>query len=257
MEKEKDMFDPNRLPEIDSATQYPSIFTYHALGNKGRLTDEATEFEGDVVLTEKVDGTNGRIVLFPDGDYLIGSRKELLYAKGDRVANPTLGIVSALRPLAEQLAKPTDTGQIYTLFLEVYGSGIGAAAKQYSTTGLTGYRLFDIARFNPDVLTWNRERIASWRDNGGQDFHTETEMLNYALAVNIPLTPRLGRVPAQALPKGIAGMQQWLLDALPSTRVALDDGAKGQAEGIVLRTEDRKIIAKARFEDYARTLRSK
>lgn len=41
---------------------------------------------------------------------------------------------------------------------------------------------------------------------------------------------------------------------LPATQVALSDNALGRAEGVVLRTKDRSRIAKARFEDYARTL---
>jgi hypothetical protein len=38
-------------------------------------------------------------------------------------------------------------------------------------------------------------------------------------------------------------------------RPALDGAAGGQAEGIVLRSADRRTIAKARFHDYDRTLR--
>jgi hypothetical protein len=37
--------------------------------------------------------------------------------------------------------------------------------------------------------------------------------------------------------------------------VSIDDGGGGWAEGIVLRTPDRSVIAKARFQDYNRTLR--
>ncbi len=71
-------------------TKYPSIPTYHALDPRnGGLLDETVPFTGTVLATEKVDGTNARIVQLPDGGYLLGSREELLYAKGDLIGNPS------------------------------------------------------------------------------------------------------------------------------------------------------------------------
>jgi len=72
------------LRKLNSLTRYPSIPTDHVMGEKGRLTDELSEdFSGEpVYATEKVDGTNSRIVFTPDGSYLIGSREEFLHAKG-------------------------------------------------------------------------------------------------------------------------------------------------------------------------------
>ncbi|MCU1617221.1 MAG: hypothetical protein JWO98_4761, partial [Frankiales bacterium] len=61
-----DSLRPVDLAALNSATKYPSIPTYHELDPKnGGLLEIPTAFEGDVVLTEKVDGTNGRIVLLP------------------------------------------------------------------------------------------------------------------------------------------------------------------------------------------------
>ena len=71
VEKETMMID---LEALNSATKYPSIRTYHALGERGSLTEEVTGFHGDVVLSEKIDGSNSRIIRLPDGDWLIGSR---------------------------------------------------------------------------------------------------------------------------------------------------------------------------------------
>ncbi|WP_043463946.1 hypothetical protein [Kitasatospora sp. MBT66] len=53
----------------------------------------------------------------------------------------------------------------------------------------------------------------------------------------------------------IKWMHRWLGEVIPATRVALDDGAVGGAEGIVLRDASRRVIAKARFQDYERTLK--
>lgn len=70
-------------------TKYPSILTYHKLGEKGKLLDEVqVPFDQPAILAEKIDGVNSRIIIFPDGLYIIGSREELLYAKGDLIGNP-------------------------------------------------------------------------------------------------------------------------------------------------------------------------
>lgn len=251
------MFDFDRL---NSATKYPSILTYHALGERGPLTDERTHSwhelheDTEVVLTEKVDGTNARVIRMPDGDWFIGCREELLTCKGDRVANPMLGIVEAVRGWADQL---TDTASpfVQVFFVEVYGHKIGRAAGQYTGEGKVGFRLFDAALVSPTILSWEREEIASWREHGGQAFATEEGLWRAAKVSGAPLVPRLGTVRASALPTDVEGMHTWLTTALPATQVALDDEGRGAAEGIVLRTKDRRIIAKARCEDYARTLK--
>lgn len=100
------------LKKINSLTKYPSILTYHQLGERGRLNDVLTESRGfaeldDVFVYEKVDGENSRIILLKNDnnevDYLIGSREELLYAKGDRIGNPYGNIAEFLKPLAEKV----------------------------------------------------------------------------------------------------------------------------------------------------------
>lgn len=48
---------------------------------------------------------------------------------------------------------------------------------QYTGGGNFGFRLFDVAHTPQDALTWPRERIASWREHGGQSFATEDELV--------------------------------------------------------------------------------
>ncbi|WP_433084605.1 RNA ligase family protein [Dactylosporangium sp. CA-052675] len=239
------------LRALNSLTKYPSIPTYHELDPRdGRLLESATAFPGDVIATEKVDGTNSRIVLLPDGGYLIGSREEFLHARGDVVANPALGIVEQLRPLAERLASP---GSLRVYYLELYGGRIGGAARQYTADPARfGHRLFDVLLLDDwaAALTWTRPAISAWRESGGQPFATEERLAALAQAAGVELTPRLFRT--GALPGSIAGMRALLAERLPETLVGLD-GAKGRAEGIVFRAPDRTVIAKARFQDYART----
>lgn len=245
------------LAALNSATKYPSIPTYHQLDPEdGSLLETVMLFDGQVTLTEKVDGTNARIILLPDGDWFIGSREELLIAKGDRVFNQMLSIVETLYSLARMVTLPIKS--LAVLYLEVYGHGIGSNAKQYTTGKSTGYRLFDIAFVQPNVLGWPRDRIASWRDHGGQDYIDESMLQQVSSDMGIPLTPRLGSVDAGELPVSIEDTHEWLTKHLPSTQVRLDEDGNPQnnrAEGIVLRNDRRKIIAKAKLNNYERTLR--
>ncbi|MFI5907422.1 RNA ligase family protein [Dactylosporangium sp. NPDC051541] len=242
------------LRALNSPTKYPSIPTYHELDPRnGGLLESATAFPGDVIATEKVDGTNSRLVLLPDGNYLIGSREELLYARGDLIGNPALGIVEQLRAVADRLIAVHDGG-IHVYCLELYGGKVGGAAKQYTKDSARfGWRLFDVVLLEnwATALTWPQAQISAWREAGGQPYADEERLQDLAATARLELTPRLFR--ADALPTSIEGMRELLTSRLPETLVGLD-GTRGRAEGIVFRTPDRKVIAKARFQDYARTL---
>lgn len=247
------------LPAINSMTEYPSIPTYHALGPRGALLEERVAFGGagtPVVLTEKVDGANARIIALPDGSYLIGSRKELLYAEGDIVANPAQGIVSTLRPVADRLSATAQwTDSIVVYYFEVYGGKVGKAAKEYTRNEQYGYRLFDIVQigYYANYLTWPKADLASWRDNGGQEFYHEGSLTSEASALGVELTPRLAVLDAADLPSTVEEMGDFLAVRIPVTGVPIGGSKPGRAEGLVLRTLDRSIVAKARFGDYART----
>lgn len=235
------------LDRLNSMTKYPSILVYHARGEKGKLLEEIqVEFDGPAIVTEKIDGTNGRIILFPDGFYLIGSREELLYAKGDLIGDQQLGIVAELKPVAEKLSLP-DILTVY--YFEVYGEGIGKNAMQYTGQQKTGHLLFDVAEIPCDELVGRTiEEIASWRDNGGQLFWAEEQLLQCGL----PLTPR---ITIDKLPITILDTHRWLHSILTSTKAALDAGGRGCPEGVVVRMPDRLRITKMKFKDYDRAAR--
>ena len=246
------------LRALNSLTKYPSIPTYHLLDPRnGGLQEEVVPFSGPVVGTEKVDGTNARMILTPGGGWLLGSREELLHARGDLIANPSQGIVAALKPVVDELA-PVAGDEIRVFYVELYGGKVGSAAKQYTTDPTRfGWRCFDVLAL-PDAaeqLAWPAERIAAWRDGGGQRFLAEDDLAAAASDAGLELTPRLFTMDAAELPTDLEKTSAWLAERLPKTRVPLDAGAPGGAEGIVLRTIDRGAIAKARFQDYARTLK--
>ncbi|HYF62755.1 MAG TPA: RNA ligase family protein [Herpetosiphonaceae bacterium] len=247
------------LGKLNSLTKYPSIQTYHRLDTaNGGLQEEPAIFRGTVLATEKVDGTNARIILAPDGDYLLGSREELLYARGDLIGNPALGIVEALKPVAERVrAALPPADEVLVLYGEVFGGKVTAASKQYTAERRVGFRLFDALRLGDyaGMLARPAAEIAAWRENGGQPFCAEAELLELAAACELELAPRLLMIDAEDVPLSVADTAAWLKERLPETLCRLDAAGGGQPEGIVMRTLDRAQIAKLRFEDYERTLR--
>jgi hypothetical protein len=247
------------LARLNSITKYPSIPTYHRMGERGELSDERVSFEGRVIGTEKVDGTNSRVILLPDGTYLIGSREELLYARGDLIGNPALGIVDAVRSTAERLAQSVKPEGIVVLFMETFGGSIGSNARQYTAEKRTGLRLFDVALMPDYEAPMGRSpaEISLWREGGGQPFAPVDELPAWAERAGIESVPALFDEDASPLPESIEEVHEFLSERLPSSRCALDEGAGCRAEGIVVRTADRRIIAKLRFEDYERTLRKR
>ncbi|HJP76115.1 MAG TPA: RNA ligase family protein [Pseudonocardiaceae bacterium] len=245
------------LTALNSLTKYPSIPTYHALDTaNGGLLDETVPFTGAVIGTEKVDGTNSRIISLPDGSYLLGSREELLYARGDLIGNPAQGIVAALRPFADALA-PVDDNEIRVHYVEVYGGKVTAASKQYTGERSVGYRLFDVAviRDYAELMALPPQQLSGWRESGGQPYLSEKDLAAVAERDGLTLTPRLFTIDAAELPVELDKTRAFLAEQLPRTRSALDEGAGGSAEGIVLRTSDRSTVAKARFQDYDRSLK--
>jgi len=167
------------LRKLNSMTKYPSIPTYHTLGERGALTEDAIAFTGRVIGREKIDGTNARMVFVGDGRYLLGSREEFLYARGDLIGNPALGIVDALRETADAFtaASPAD-GALLVCYGEIYGGNVTAGSKQYTGEKRVGFRVFDVATIPnvTELLKFAPERIAAWREDGGQTFHAEEDL---------------------------------------------------------------------------------
>jgi hypothetical protein len=253
------MFDIRRvdLGKLNSMTKYPSILTYHLLGDKGMLQERVqVPFEGRVLGTEKVDGTNTRLIFCPDGAALVGSREDLLWERRDLIGNPAMGIVEAVRELVRgHFAERCATNAVAVYFLEVFGRGIGAAAKNYTKEGRVGFRLFDVAFVEnyDEMLTWPPEKIAHWRDTGGQRYVDADRLAGIAQEIGVEPVPALFDTDVSALPTEMEATYQFLLRH-ESTRCKLDDGAAGVPEGVVVRSPDRSRIAKIRREDYERTL---
>ena len=244
------------LSKLNSLTKYPSIPTYHELGERGILKESHVDFaHNDIICTEKVDGTNARIIAMPDSSYILGSREDLLYASGDIIHNPALGIVDFIRPFANKFRHSDNCVRVF--YGELFGGKVGAASKNYSRTGAVGWRLFDVVEIwnYEELYALEKSKIAAWRDNGGQTFLSECDMLNLAESLGMSVTPRL--LLTESLPDTVSDTYSFLKAVSKDTLVALDDTANKASEGIVVRTSDRKLIAKIRHEDYERTIKKR
>ncbi|MEZ4369648.1 MAG: RNA ligase family protein [Polyangiaceae bacterium] len=240
------------LSRLESATRYPSILTYHAMDNRGRLSAElAVDFGSEPVFcTEKIDGTNLRIIFCEEGTF-VASRKELLHRVGERIANPALGMVDAAYELELFSRLRPGAAPVTVFYGELYGVKATQAHKAYSD-GRPGFRLFDVLELDRNFFELEIRRIAAWRDNGGQPFVSVERLATIAEQLGVERVPQLS---AEAPPQDLAGTQAWALRHLPESQAVLVEGASKRPEGIVVRTGDRKRIAKIRFEDYQRALR--
>lgn len=255
----------DKLDKINTATKYSSIPTYHEINNGTLNEQNYVKFPDNeyVTLTEKVDGVCSRIILLYSWDYFIGSRETLLHAAGDIIHNKELNIVDTLLPTANSLADngfgPDDPYTIITVYGEVYGGKIGGQWKNYTTDPYqTGFRIFDIAVINnvDSVFQMSLAELSIARDhNNIQTWYTEEQLQNFSDNTELPLAKRLGDIKSQNIPLRLEEMHAFLSDALPHTQESLSDKALGNPEGIVLRTSNRSVIAKARFEDYDKTLK--
>jgi hypothetical protein len=245
------------LTKLNSLTKYPSIPTYHTLGEKGRLTETVqVRFERDCVVTEKIDGTNARLVCTPEG-VLVGSREDFLWATGDLIHNPAMGIVAALRDHARSLRSVAPPASMLVIFGEVYGRNVGAAARNYTASGKIGFRVFDAFQIPLETVAMHLEspveHIAAWRENGGQPFMEVAALDALAREHTLERVPTLGTVSPQMMPASIVAAVDFL-GPFAQSQAQLDTTALGRSEGVVVRSSDRRQIAKLRFEDYRRTL---
>lgn len=255
------------LDKINSMTKYPEIPTRHVMVEKGMLsTDVGVGLTPDKFYqaTEKVDGTNTRMVFIKsryECDYLIGSREEILYAKGDRVHNMQMEIVPNLKKMAEsianQLVDEDACNGLYTIWGELYGGKMPAAKQYTKDKTVYAYRCFDMMYLDPveyiNVMKMPVEEISSWRRHGKQPFYSLAKLSQFRANYNIPGVPVVGMVFGRNVPTGIEDSYKFLAN-FRTTLAGID--FMGNSEGIVLRAMDgtHTEIVKMRFEDYEKTL---
>jgi hypothetical protein len=234
------------IARLNTLTRYPDIPSYHSRDpDTGMLDDPPNRSVGEIIATEKIDGVLARILITPDG-YLIGTNRDWLHAQGDLIANPSLGIVKTLRPVAEALPRTDD---LTVLYGELFGGKITDASAHYTSKKELGFRLFDVARV-PDPAS-------AGADASGLSYLPEDELQSFANLHGLKLAPRVARFPAPDLPKTIDKTRLFLEELLPTSRCRLDADAGGEPEGLVLRKVDRSWIVTLRLADYRRMKRKK
>lgn len=263
-----DLIEKYTLRKINSMTKYPSIETYHTI-DRGKLLPELTNGEEFIVsednpllMTEKIDGTNSRIVVYK-GDWLIGGREEFLSSKGDRVYVTDHSVVDTVRETADRIAEQLkDREELFVFFGEVYGGRVGSQAKNYSNNrDVTDFRVFDVIEMPPEmiheVLNLELSKIATWRDTQKkQPFLNclDEGILTVDLKLETVVTLNsMGMYDGDCPPLGIEETYQWLL-RFEKTKCGIDNNDEGKSEGVIVRNFDRSLIRKIRFEDYEKTL---
>jgi hypothetical protein len=158
-----------------------------------------------------------------------------------------------MQHLFERLCSPE---RIAVYYLEVYGKNIGGGARNYTKQGKVAFRLIDVVFINnfEELLAWPADHIARWRDNGGQQYVEATRLAELAKEAGFEPVPALFDLDAAQLPTSLESTHRFLL-SFERSLCTLDDGAEGVPEGVVVRSPDRKSIAKIRREDYERTLK--
>lgn len=241
------------LDLLNSLTKYPSIPTWHVLGDKGSMPGETCGLDMGVgiIVTEKIDGTNARIIVLDDGDWFIGSREHLLHAKGDRIWDVANGIVAALQPYA---ARCHSTPLV--IYGEVYGGKI-KLAREYTSTGSVGFRVFDVVDLAAGIRATHgmtRAQIAEWRESVQPSWCSWETAAGVAESIGASMVPRIGAL--SELPSDVAAASEWLnAHVLGPTRAGMD--FHGAAEGVVVRDANNLRRVKLRVEDYRRALRKK
>lgn len=245
--------------KINSLTKYPSILTLHKFGERGRLSNTlTTDIAGEKMFaTEKIDGTNVRIICWGD-TFLVGSRKFILHYSEDLFWDEAMDIVNQFYSLNVPVIQPEHLTVIYG---ELFGGKITSNSKNYGKDK-HGFRVFDVAvikdlsvleKSNAEISTWRESSLNSSIDDTlkyGQGFVNLEELETYGY----DLVPKLEfDLPSFTHEDVLASLDKYI----PETHVALSESAQLRPEGVILRNFDRSKIVKLRFEDYQRTLKRK
>lgn len=254
--------------KLNSMTKYPEIKTYHKMKDKGRLQPEISmDLDKDKLyhVSEKVDGTNTRMIFIVEDcyiDWFIGSREELLTSQDDRIYNPTLDVVDNLLDACTSIThtiftRPKDFPDgVYTIYSELYGGKL-PATKQYSASKEYAIRVFDIAYMTMDKFyeldELPRDKIAIWRQNGGQTFVDTDERARICNLLELQRVPFCENIHGSQLPTDIKETYEFL-QWYHRSKAGINNFTEGRSEGVVIRSDDRTEIVKLRFEDYEKTL---
>jgi len=243
---------------LNTLTKYPSILTYHKFSEDRILENSLSEGQsfGDTEvceISEKIDGTNTRIISFHD-DFVIGSREQLLFAKGDRFADPALSIVKTVKNTAQTINDVLkNDGMFHVVFGETYGGNVTQGSKNYTSDKTFSFRIFDKLTLSLDeldsYLSEDLSMIAGKREQGRFRFDSVDNLVEFGAKIHVSTVEYYPEVVGSEIPKTVEETWEWL-QAFRTSRSGIN--SNGPSEGVVIRTKDRRMIRKIRFEDYER-----
>lgn len=248
----------------NSLSKYPSIPTYNKM-EKGLLSTDVENYDEmkELYITEKIDGTNTRIIVC-GSDYIIGSRDEWIYAKGDRVL-PTANRkhIEYLIPFADKITSRLSSTNDTVLFIygELYGYKIQKWQNYTNEENDYGYRVFDMFSLSVDELnsmldTMSPDQASIWRDNNNQPWYPIDKLKEVSSALGLLTVPYIKREFMKEIGFSVCSANDFL-KKFSETNAELHANDNKKAEGIVVRTFDRSYISKLRFEDYNKYMKRK
>jgi ATP-dependent RNA circularization protein (DNA/RNA ligase family) len=245
-------YDPEGLASV---TAYPRIPTYHAIGSFNCLQGNRRETAPDLndpslVVTEKLDGEHVRILVTRD-DVLIGDRDRLCWRFRDYLYTKS-NIVPVLRETVEALwSRVSDSTDLLAedTMLVIYGELVDGPARDPSGSGsVAGSKSLDggpLQLFVFDVATVSAKSLDV--GDATQPPVDVRQWLPFDRVIGIcerlslsAVTPRV--LLSRPRDESLAATSEWLTSL----------GLRAGAEGVVVRTQDRRAIAKICVADYRR-----
>ena len=256
------------LDKVNSLTKYPSILTYHEI-YQGSVLETLTnneQFPSDAILemTEKVDGINSRMI-YLDGDFILGERKKIVFAKDDRINNSSI-----ISPMLYELSnfiqngfddKNEEKSMLTVIYGESYGYNIASKKQYVINSNKRKYRVFDVIQMPIEevhkILAMDISQIALWRDHMNQPFLDTAKLGDFCKNFAVDRTPIIKEIKGSEIPVDCRETFAWMQSFSKSQSVldiptedVIPNQKYARAEGVILRTKDRSMIRKLRFEDY-------
>jgi hypothetical protein len=147
------------------------------------------------------------------------------------------------------------------MYGEVYGYKIQDGSKVYCPDGNTdrGFRVFDVwqmpvVELDEYLSKATMEQIVYDREHNWQPWLDVDAFERFVVLKMFDVTPRRKIIDSSEMPISAVDTKRWLEDNFQDSHATFDGTSSnqkfGRAEGVVIRTADRSIIRKLRFEDY-------
>lgn len=220
--------------KLNTITKYPNILPLHQVNDAGAATNTLSTAEYqpvpiqtnkmEVEVSELIDGELSRIIILGD-DFLIGDKKEIVHAKGDRIITndivmPTYNglnnFIREYRPSEER-------------FLILYGIVYGASlngSNRYTNIGKSSYALIEgftakVADMQTLCTTNSIDELQVWNNTLQAPFWTISTKNKFANAFNLAIAPKLTTLTLDKVPINPNKMLDWLWEFTDS-KIVLD-----------------------------------